>query len=242
MLERDVDAFLARELAHDRLEPVLAVVDHVIGAERPGLDDLLVVADRGDDGRADLLRHFDGAGADAGAAGLHQDGLARLELRVVEQHVLHGAECDRRAGGVAMADGSRHRHHEPRRHVDEVAREAVDVEAHHAADVLAQIVASLAAGLAGAAGQPAIADHAIARLHGGDAVADRRDLARRLDAHDQRQLAFGESHAAPAPHVEVIEPDRLDADLHLAGARRGRLGHVEDVDLAVGDEGQRAHC
>ena len=164
MLEHDVDALLGGELAHHALEPVGAVIDDVIGAERLGLRRLVVVADGGDDGAADRLRHLDGGGADAGAAGLHQDGLAGLELGVVEQHVLHGRECDRRAGGVAEADAGGHRDHEPRRHVDEIAGKAVDVEAHDAGDIFAKIVAALAAGLAGAAGQPAIGDDADRRL------------------------------------------------------------------------------
>ena len=50
-----------------------------------------------------------------------------------------------------------------RRHVDEVAGEAVDVEAHDAGDVFAEIVAALAAGLAGAAGQRAVHHDRIAR-------------------------------------------------------------------------------
>jgi hypothetical protein len=46
----------------------------------------------------------------------------------------------------------------------EVAREAVDVEAHDAGDVLAEIVAALAAGLAGAAGQRAVHHDRVAGL------------------------------------------------------------------------------
>ncbi len=46
----------------------------------------------------------------------------------------------------------------------QVAGEAVEVEAHDAADVLAEIVAALAAGLAGAAGQRAVHHHRIAGL------------------------------------------------------------------------------
>ena len=46
--------------------------------------------------------------------------------------------------------------------VDEIAREAVDMEAHDAADVLAQIVAALAARLAGAAGERPVHDDRIA--------------------------------------------------------------------------------
>src|SRR5437763_5756813 len=83
MLEGDVDAFLARELAHHALEALGAIVDDVVGAERFGLLDLFVIADRGEHGRTDRFRHFDRGRADARATGLHQDGFAPLELGVV---------------------------------------------------------------------------------------------------------------------------------------------------------------
>src|SRR5664279_2509858 len=45
-----------------------------------------------------------------------------------------------------------------------------------------------------------------------------------------------ESHAAKAPQIEVVDRDRLDADLHLAFAGRRRGGHVGKFELAIGDE------
>ena len=143
MLEHHVDALLAGELAHHALEPVGAVVDHVIGAERACLRRLLVAADGGDDGAAERLRHADGDAADAGAAGVHQDPLARLQLRVVEQHVLDGGVGDRHAGGVAQIDARPARVTTRRAGmVGQILREAVDVEAAHAGDVLAQVLAA----------------------------------------------------------------------------------------------------
>src|SRR5262245_53913675 len=84
VLEHHVDPLLARELADRALEAVGAIVDHVVGAERLGLFGLGVVADRGDHGAADRLRHLDGNGADAGAPGMHEHALARLEPGIVE--------------------------------------------------------------------------------------------------------------------------------------------------------------
>ena len=143
MLEHHVDALLGGDPPDCALEAVGAVVDHVVGAERSGLRRLGVVADGGDDGRADRLRHLDRNRADAGAAGMHEHGLAGLKPGVVEQHVLHGRERDRRAGRVAKSDSRRDRDHQPGRQVEEIAGEAVDVEAHDPADVLAQIVAAV---------------------------------------------------------------------------------------------------
>ena len=128
----------------------------------------------------------------------------------------------------------------PRRQVDEVAGEAVDMEAHDAGDVLAQVIAALAAGFAGAAGQSAIHHHAVAELER-SVRPDRGDFARGLGAHHQRQLAPGEGHAAKAPEIEVIERHRLDAHLHLAGRGRRRRRHVGKLELAVGDQGEGAH-
>ena len=174
-------------------------------------------------------------------AGLDQDRFAGLELGIVEQHVLDRREGDRRAGGVAHRDARRHLDDEPLRHVDELVREAVDVEAHDAAHVFAEIVAAVAAGLADAAGERAVHHHRIAGREARDAGADRGDLARRLGADDERQLALGERHAAIAPDVDVVERDRPDADLHLAGAGRRRRVALDELDLAISDEGERAH-
>src|SRR6266852_4115322 len=125
--------------------------------------------------------------------------------------------------------------------VDEIARKSVDMETKDALHVLAEIIAALAAGLAGAAGERAIHHHRIARHESGHAGANRGDLARRLDADHHRELALGERHAAPAPQVEVVEPDRLDAHLHLARLRRRRRRRIDKLDLAVGNEGERTH-
>src|SRR5262249_24903582 len=107
---------------------------------------------------------------------------------------------------------------------------------------LAQIVATFAARLADAAGETAIHHDAIARLEGCDLRPDRGDLARRIDANDQRKLALGEGHAAKAPDVEVVEADRLDANLHLAGGRRRWRRNLSELELAVGNQGERAHA
>src|SRR5262249_3133895 len=106
---------------------------------------------------------------------------------------------------------------------------------------LAEVIAALAARLAGPAGEPAVHDYRIARGYRGHAHPHRRDLAGRLDPHHQGQLALGERHAAVAPQVKVIEANRLDADLYLTRAGRGRLGHVGKHDLAVGNEGESTH-
>ena len=77
---------------------------------------------------------------------MDEDGFAGLELGVVEQHVLHGAEADRRAGRLLEGHAFRHRDDEALGPVDQLAGEAVEMEAHDAGDVLAEIVAALAAG------------------------------------------------------------------------------------------------
>ena len=87
----------------------------------------------------------------------------------------------------------------------------------------------------------AVHHHWIADLEAADACADRGDLAGSLDADDQRHLPLGESHAAKAPQVEMIERDRLDADLHLAGAGSERMGHLAQFELAVAEQRERAH-
>src|SRR5262249_4138569 len=140
----------------------------------------------GDYSAADRFGHFDRGGANAGAAGLDQNGLSRLKLGIVKQHVLYGAKCNRRAGGVTIADIVGYRYDQPGRHVHELAGKAVDMEAHNARDVFAEIVATGAAGLAGPASQRPIGDDAIAWLAGGYAGTNPGDLAGGFDPDDER--------------------------------------------------------
>ena len=88
MFEHDVDALLRGDLAHRAFETVGLVIDHVVGAQRLGPLGLGIVADSGDDGAIERLRHPDRRGADAGAAGVDEDPFAALKLGIVEQHVL----------------------------------------------------------------------------------------------------------------------------------------------------------
>src|SRR6185437_11336363 len=44
-----------------------------------------------------------------------------------------------------------------------------------------------------------------------------------------------------APEIEVVEANGLDADLDFVFARRGRLGHFGQFELAVADQSQCAH-
>src|SRR5262249_23670452 len=72
MLEYHVDALFGRDLAHGAFEALGAIIDHMIGAQRLGFFRLGIVADGGDDRATDRLCHFDGDGADAGTASMHQ--------------------------------------------------------------------------------------------------------------------------------------------------------------------------
>ena len=109
------------------------------------------------------------------------------------------------------------------------------MKAHDAADILAQIVAALAARLAGPAGERAIHHHRIADCERRHIGPGRCYHAGRFCTHHQRQLALGEGHAAIAPQIDVIEPDRLDTDLDFARGRCGRRRHVGELELAVGN-------
>src|SRR6266581_7208950 len=82
----------------------------------------------------------------------------------------------------------------------------------------------------------------IAGLEGAHIRANGRDLSGGFGAHDERHLALGERHAAPAPDIDMVERDRLDADLHLAGARRRRWRYLDALELAIGEESERPHA
>jgi hypothetical protein len=115
------------------------------------------------------------------------------------------------------------------------------METMHAGDVFAEIVAAFAAGLAEAAGARTVDGCQLARQDTADAGTDRLDHAGGFRTDHERHLALGERHAAPAPDVDVIERDGLDAQRHLTWARCIRLRQVDDFKLAVFDELQCAH-
>src|SRR4249919_401240 len=100
VLENDVDALFPGQLAGDAFKAFRLVIDHMIGSESLGFFSLRVIAHSGDNGAAKRSRHLNGDRTDTGAAGMHQNCFSGFKLSVVEQHVLDGAECNRRAGRV----------------------------------------------------------------------------------------------------------------------------------------------
>ncbi len=123
--------------------------------------------------------------------------------------------------------------------IGECLREAIDVEAAHAGHVLAEVLAAAGAGRANAAHQRGVRHHAISGRQRRDAVADCNHLTRRLGSNCQGELAFGEGHAAEAPHVDMVQPDIADAELDLASSRRGRWVALSQRELAIGQQLQR---
>src|SRR5262245_1155240 len=116
------------------------------------------------------------------------------------------------------------------------------MEAQDAADVFAQVVATVAAGFADAASQRPIHHHGLAGPEGAPIRPYSRDLAGSFGAYDERHLALGERHAAPAPDIDMVERNCPDADLHLAGARRRRRRDLDALELAIGEESERPHA
>jgi hypothetical protein len=162
-------------------------------------------------------------------------------MSIVEQHVLDGAERYGRNGCADVGHAGRGGDQKPRRQVDLFLRETVEMESVHARNMVAKIVAAFAAGAAEPAGACAVDRNELPRQESGDARSDSLDLAGCLCADDQRQLALGERHAAPAPDVDVVERNGLDAQRDLAERGRRRWREFHGLELAVFDELQCAH-
>src|SRR5690606_207244 len=144
------------QLSNDTFEPLFAIVDDVIGAERGGLFHLVIGADRGNDRASHALGELDRRRAYARAAGMDEDGLAGLKLRIIEQHVLDRTECYGSDSRTDLVHAGRRRHEQPGRQVHLLLRETIEMEAMYAGDMLAEIVAALTAGAAEPAGARAI--------------------------------------------------------------------------------------
>ena len=173
---------------------------------------------------------------------MDEDALAGLEPRIVEQHVLDGAERDRRAGRIVEAHAVGHLDDEPGRHGHEFAREAVEMEAHHAGDVLAEVVAALAAGPAAPAGQGAVHHDAVARLQVRHALADgtrSRPTPRRPTVSGSLRLA----KAMPRkPQTSMkLSPTARTRICDLAGSRGGRRLDLADAQVAIAEELEGLH-
>jgi len=241
MLEHHVHALFLGELAHHTLEAVLAIIDDVIGTKRLGFLDLVVGADSGDDRAPHLLGKLDRRRADARAASLNEHGFAGLKLGIVEQHMLDRAEGDRRDSSADGVHAGRGGNEQAGRQVHGFAGKAVEMETMHAADMLAQIVTAFAAGAAKAAGARTIDRNKLAGQEVGNAGANSINHAGGFRTDHQRHLALGKCHAAPAPHVDVVERDGLDAYRHLADAGGRRGSDVGDFKAAVIEKLQGAH-
>src|SRR5262249_27446259 len=51
----------------------------------------------------------------------------------------------------------------------------------------------------------------------------------------------GKRHAAPAPNIDVVEPDRFDTDLNFAVTGLCRRRNIAKFDFTIGDQRERAH-
>lgn len=130
------------------------------------------------------------------------------------------------ASGTDGVDAMRRRHELAGRNIDLFLRETVEMETVHALDMFAQIVTAFAAGFAQPAGARAIDRDQLAGQHVGYARTDGFHHTRGFRTDCERHLALGESHAAPAPNIDVVERHGLDAQRYLARRRRIRFGQI----------------
>ena len=162
MLEGDIDALFAGELAHDAFEPLGAVIDDVIGAERLGFLRLGVVADRGDDGAPIAFAIL------IAVVPMPEPPACTRMVSPGSSLALSNSMCctvpkatGAQAASRKLTPGG----------IGTTSRAGMLIRSRAKpstwkpmmrGDVFAKIVAALAAGLAGAAGQRAIGDDAVA--------------------------------------------------------------------------------
>ena len=213
----------------------------MIRAQCLGLGAFLIIAGGGDYGAAQILRNPDSHRANAGTGSMDQNGLARFQLGIVEQHVFDGGEGDRPASGIFEGKPIRHAHQKPRILVHQLLREAIQMETLHAANIFTKIIAPFATRLADAASRRAIRRDMIANLPVGHARPNRDNLADRFRAHRQWQIALGKGHAAKAPDINMVQRDSANAKLHFMRGRWRRWRHGFQAQIPITMQAKGAH-
>ena len=217
----------------------------MVRTERGDAGALLGAAGGGDDARAEHVGDLHRGAANARQAGVHQHGLAGLQLGAAREHVPGGLEDQ--AHGRRLGDRQRPglRRDVGDRHADELGRGTV---AALAEDVVAaaELVEAGLARLARAARYAGQDHDRIALGDAGGAGAERVDDAAAVAAQDQGQREGVARHAAPYPRVEMVEPDRLHAHADLAGTGRRHRPFLEEqlvepAVLAHDDAPHRGH-
>jgi len=146
-------------------------------------------------------------------------------FRVVEHHVLHGAERDRPRSGIAVADAAGDRATSAP-HVDGIARKAIDVGAITPLTFSRTDYSRPSRQALHGRRSARLSDHAVARLQARDAAPiaaiSRRPPRRRPPA----AACAWRRPCRASPHVEVIEPDRLGCAVCTSPGPAPPGGHV----------------
>ena len=176
----------------------------------------LVLARRaGDHFGAEHLGEDDAAGADAAGRAEDEHLVALLDRLVRDDHAVRGAVGDRQRRRLLEASrlsGMR----------DELVGRDEAVFRHAAVEHLAHQALLLV---------ERIDEHAVAGLPAGHARADLGDLARHVEADDDRQRHLDAGHAPHGEDVVIVERRRPDADDDMAFDGFGLGMVVDDFEI-----------
>ena len=189
---------------HDRHEVGCRQVHRQVGPLLAHHGQPRIVAAGGDHLGAEMLAELNGGHADAARGAMHQQDLARLQRRAMDQRMVGGGGTD--AEGRALGVG-------PAR------RQAHQVAGRRHLHVL------------GEGAGPHAEDHAIARLPVLHLGADRRDRARAFHAGNERQLGLVLVVGRQHQHVGKVHRRGADLDQHVG---RADLGDRHVLDLQDG--------
>ena len=109
-IEHHIDATTIGNALHEIAKRLLARQDAVIGAARLRHCELFLARCHRDHVRAEHLADLDGREADAAAGALHQQRLARLDLRAIDQRMIGGAVRCEEGCTFGIVERGRQRH------------------------------------------------------------------------------------------------------------------------------------
>jgi hypothetical protein len=241
MFKHHIDAAPPGDLAYSTFEPILVVINDVIGTKRRSLGRLRIATHGRNYDSARRLCQLDRCTSNPAPTRVYENRFSASELRIVEQHVLNSTERDWCHGRSDGFEAVRRFNGKARWNVGILAQEAIDMKSVHPAKYVAKIVSSFEAGLAGTASLRSVDRNNVAFTKFGNGATRPNDDPRRFSTGNYREFPVSERHAPPAPNINMVQRYAANSDLNLIGLRFWRTINLAQHESSLTCDDNSAH-